>query len=497
MSWLQGIIRTRTQISRRRKHRGFGPRLEVCENRELLSSVVQFDPTGASGATYKFNVSSFAYDNGNALAIGGQTAVNNFVAGSGPTTFQLVFQSVLGAVNGSTSSGNVIAINPNLPVPPVGTNGSISINDSNGFQITNTKKEIVLRGTFTEQVVGVSTSGGFTTATFALAPTQTTNSVTLAIQNSGIANESTGAGFSGGTTILTGSVIPSGFGSTYTSSFTVPTTGTGSASSPEKFDQFSQTNPDYTSPWGNQLSVSGTGTTNFQVSVTSTNPAYFLTPPTVIGMSFNPISASLPFLQEPPATSFWNGTSSVGTLGAINGNPSPANGAVGPNVQFQTTGTNNFEVAAPPVTNNALTWGYWKNHTGYGPQANAWPTGTFNFGNGVVYTGAVDSMGRAASSITIGGHTYTFSELQTIFATSVSGNGLLNLGHQLFAAVLNAANGAASAPDLALLQQANTLLSTNGLVIGVSVVTNKSDKVLYNQIVDLADKLEAFNSSDE
>jgi len=312
----------------------------------VRADTVLFNPTGGgfggAQASNIFSVSSFGYDNGNALAIGGQTAVNNFLAGSGPTTFQIVFQSVLGAVNATNTLGNTISINPNLPVPPTAARGDISINNAGGTQILNTLQEVVLRGTFTEQVVGVSVNGGFATATFALAPVQAANSITLAVQPSGTANESTGTGFAGGTAILNGTVVPSGFGSTFTSSFTVPTTGIGSAASPVLFDQYSQTG--YTSPWGNQQSVSGTGSSNFQVAVSSVNSSYFQGNPVVIGLSFNPISQSLPFGQEPPATSFWTGVSSLGTLGAING------GGAGPNIQFQTTGTNNFFTVPEPST---------------------------------------------------------------------------------------------------------------------------------------------------
>src|SRR5262249_20345520 len=118
------------------------------------ADTVLFNPTGGgfgAGQTGNiFNVASFAYDNGNTIAIGGQTAINNFLAGAGPTTFQLVFQSTLGAVNASNSLGNVISINPNLPVPPGPAQGNISIQDNVGNQLTNTHTEIILRGTFTD-----------------------------------------------------------------------------------------------------------------------------------------------------------------------------------------------------------------------------------------------------------------------------------------------------------------------------------------------------------
>jgi len=314
------------------------------------ADTVLFNPMGGGfGGTQTgniFSVSSFQYSNGNAIAAGEITAINNFLAGSGPTTFQYIFQSALKQVNGSNTLGNVVNIGSNLPVPPGPAQGDITIQNSGGTQLVNTLTEIILRGTVTEQVVGVTTSGGNTVVTFALAGTQVANSVTLAVQASGTANESTGAGFSGGTAILTGAVIPAGFGSTFTASFSNPATGTGSPTSPVTFDQYSQTG--YSSPWGTQRTVSGTGSENFQVAVSSVNGSYFQTAPSVIGLSFNPTSISVPYGQEPPATSFWTGVAaSVGTLGAVNGNFVVANGALGTNVEYQTTATNNFFVPEP------------------------------------------------------------------------------------------------------------------------------------------------------
>jgi len=265
-----------------------------------------------------------------------------------PTTFQFLFQSALKQVNASNTLGNVVNIGSNLPVPPGPAQGDITIQNSGGTQILNTLTEIILRGTVTEQVTGVTTSGGNTVVTFGLAGTQAANNVTLAVLPSGTADERNGSTFTGGTTILTGSVIPAGFGSTFTGSFSNPATGTGSPSSPVLFDQYSQTG--YASPWGGQQSISGTGSSNFQVAVASVNGSYFQTAPTILGLSFNPTSISVPFGQEPPATSFWTGVASLGTLGAVNGNFVVANGALGTNIQYQTTATNNFVAVPEPST---------------------------------------------------------------------------------------------------------------------------------------------------
>jgi hypothetical protein len=157
---------------------------------------------------------------------------------------------------------------------------------------------------------------------------------------------------------------------------------------------------------------------------------------------------------------------------------------------------------SPPPATPALTWGFWKNHTGFGPQADAWPVGTFNIAPGVTYIGK-DVGGHAAGTMTFGGHTYSFSDLQAILATPVRGDALINLGHQLIAAILNVANGADPSGTLAvpLIKQASDLLATGSattpgpLVIGVNHVTQGSDPALYAALVGLAGALDTFNSS--
>lgn len=69
-----------------------------------------------------------------------------------------------------------------------------------------------------------------------------------------------------------------------------------------------------------------------------------------------------------------------------------------------------------------FTQGYWKTHgpSPTGNNTNEWP----------------------ASSLTLGTVTYTAVELQAIFDTPASGNGLIALAHQLIAAKLNLAKGA-------------------------------------------------------
>jgi hypothetical protein len=141
----------------------------------------------------------------------------------------------------------------------------------------------------------------------------------------------------------------------------------------------------------------------------------------------------------------------------------------------------------------------------------AWPVGDFTIVKDgpapVSYHGVAttNAQGKKVVSplttMTFGGHTYTFAQLRTILGTSVTGNALINLGHQLIAAILNVANGAGTPTAISLIQQASNLLFTGStvtpgpLVIGVDTVTQGSDPTLYAQLISLEAALDAFNSS--
>jgi hypothetical protein len=334
------------------------------------ASTVLFNPSGtgfgAGTTSTVFAVSSFSYDLGNALSVGGVPAVANFLAGTGATTSQLYFQSALGTVNGATAAGptlgvnnNVLSINGNLnALPPNAASGDISINNSLGTQVANLGTQIVLAGTFTEQVSGVTTTGGNVAVQFtdASAPVlSATNSVTLYIQPSGRANELAGTGFpdGGSVAILQGHLVPSGFGSTFTSNFSEPVSGSGSQSSPVTFDQYTYPSGG-SSNYPTTKSVSGTGSTNFQIAVDSYNSSYFQNPPTILGLSFNPLSTSLPFGQEPPAAAVQGHRPNIGST---NGGSLTATGSLagGPDLLLQTQATNNFSVPEPSSATLAVT----------------------------------------------------------------------------------------------------------------------------------------------
>jgi hypothetical protein len=100
------------------------------------------------------------------------------------------------------------------------------------------------------------------------------------------------------------------------------------------------------------------------------------------------------------------------------------------------TSTTSFEancMAQPCATTGCtLTQGYWKNH------ADKWPVTT----------------------LTLGGQTYTQTELLAILRQPVKGNGLISLAHQLIAAKLNVANGAKCTAVNALIADADAMIGS-------------------------------------
>lgn len=103
-----------------------------------------------------------------------------------------------------------------------------------------------------------------------------------------------------------------------------------------------------------------------------------------------------------------------------------------------------FTNEAIPDEGCTLTQGFWKTHTGLGPQADAWPA-------------------LPGGTMTLGTVAYTKAQLISIFNTPVKGNGLISLAHQLIAANLNILNGASATDISASITAANTLIG--GLVV--------------------------------
>jgi hypothetical protein len=106
-----------------------------------------------------------------------------------------------------------------------------------------------------------------------------------------------------------------------------------------------------------------------------------------------------------------------------------------------------------------LTQGYWKNHE------EAWPVNELRLGQTI----------------------YTKAELLAILRTPTSGNGLISMSHQLIAARLNIAAGAAAAGIQATLDQADAL-------IGALVIPPKGTGSLPTSTTSAVnDALTAFN----
>ena len=94
-------------------------------------------------------------------------------------------------------------------------------------------------------------------------------------------------------------------------------------------------------------------------------------------------------------------------------------------------GTSSSQLTA----NCTLTQGFWKNHE------EVWPV----------------------TSLTLGTVTYNQAQLLSILRTPVAGNGLISLAHQLIAAKLNVANGAAGSSIAGAISSADALIG--GLVV--------------------------------
>jgi hypothetical protein len=264
-----------------------------------------FDPTGGGAGTA--NLALIDQAPGSALAEGGVTAINNFLAGSGNTNFTLHYQANLSAIQFADTS----------------------IGFSNG---TGGNFFTFVAG-FGETVVGASPFPG--TASFQFDAANPVNFFNMYASNS-IGNNLTGTGFVNGSPILTAHIV-----AVPTSNFQVTN------NTPTNLDQ--SPNGDQ---WGGQQTVTGGGSSDITLVVDSVNSGYFpsLTPDSTITISFFNNSQVDPFRQVDPSQCFntdssvcggGGGIISLGTLGAVNGSTE------GPNVIFQADGNQSFRVPEP------------------------------------------------------------------------------------------------------------------------------------------------------
>lgn len=113
-----------------------------------------------------------------------------------------------------------------------------------------------------------------------------------------------------------------------------------------------------------------------------------------------------------------------------------------------------------------FTQGYWKNHE------EAWPV----------------------DALSIGGRSYSASELDALLGTPTGGDSSLILGHQFIAALLNVANGARTSPELdTAIDSAQQWMAAHADADGRLPYGTASGSDAHSQATTLADTLAEFN----
>ena len=272
-----------------------------------------FDPTG-SGNLVNTTATTLDQAPGTALAVNGTQAINNFISGSGSTTFTLYYQANMSAVQDANS----------LNLFSNGTGGDF----------------FTFVAGFGEKVVAASNVTN--TATFAFDASNPVNFFTM-YATSTIANNLTGTGFVSNTPILTGHVtdIP-------TSNYSVSNTTAVNLDQSPNGDQ-----------WSAQKSTTGAGASDITVEVDMVDANYFpdIDALTQIVISFFNTSQINPFKQVDPSKCLNTATGtcetntgivSVGTVGALNGLATGNNQTSGPNFIFQADANQSFSASAVP-----------------------------------------------------------------------------------------------------------------------------------------------------
>jgi hypothetical protein len=270
------------------------------------AGLIQFAPEGSSGSTY--TIGGIDPGPGNALAV---SAVPLTVGG----TFQLDYQAFVPALINTQGQD----------FTPTGLGST--------YQLT-------VLGSFTEVVTSLSPSG--TVATFALAPTQSSNSFFELYYNpTVVANTLAGTGFNVGTLVIAGTPatnLPN------VSVFSISTTG-GSPNT-AAFDQY------ITNNYAGVSTVVGSGSSMLSANISYYNPAFVGTP--ISEISFNS-SLVTPFDEIDPSALFVgsSGTSAPGVVPKIG----TINGVNGTDFQFQADGNLSFSSVPEPSSLTLATFG--------------------------------------------------------------------------------------------------------------------------------------------
>lgn len=294
----------------------------------------QFDPDG-SGSLGRVFANTFDYSVDNAIAVGGMTAIRNFVLSGGTvqTPFNTLFQARLIAITDSDAN-----------VQPL---GNINGTGAGAYEIT-----IVAR--VTEIVTAATLSTG--NAQFKVTPAAG-DFLEIYYDSTPDANALAGTGYNDGRLIYKATSVATAPGNSE-SNFS-----TGAPETPPNLDRVGTNN------YPGINSVSGTGGSTIQFATTYLDPAFFIS-------ILNPTASSeltgelkLPFKQVNPAALF------VSTMNAMIGGPpfgsgppptqpgatvasvGTTNGAfvgTAPNIMFQTDASQTFQLESVPEPSTML-----------------------------------------------------------------------------------------------------------------------------------------------
>jgi hypothetical protein len=275
-----------------------------------------FDPDGPGSPNPATLLAGFNPAPGNILGQNLVTAANNFVAGAGPTTFQMYYQSQMSSLLKSSAIGGG-SFNPNVGGSVMGTPGTPGAT----FQLT-------IVSSVTEQITSVNLATN--TVKFQVALAQSPNSFLQMWFGTGATFNSdnlAGTGFKNGTLILTATPMASAAG-----------TGQGQNNGTTAlYDQFGPDN------YGGKQSVVGSGSSTVDFNVTSVNNGWFVSgAPSVLSLEFT-TALSVPFKLVDPSMLFQGLTGPSPGAGDVVPNLGAINGISGPDLQFQSA-TSSFGV---------------------------------------------------------------------------------------------------------------------------------------------------------
>jgi len=268
----------------------------------FAADAIRFDPDGVGGDSAINNVVSFDWSPGNVLAVGGNAAVQtfiasaqangNFVTSGTETTFFLKLGNNVATqqdpysvfYQAKLAGFGVVDGDPQNPVKPNG------LNSVNGYEITAVAR-------FDERIGKVtvdSASGNVEVKFDYVSGTTQYLEIYFGTGANFNANDLAGTGFNDGTLILEAEVVSSNFLSAFTAQ-------RGSAQIPatELLDQASTDN------YGGQLSVRGGGNIDFNAEITNFDPTFFVDVLSAIGFTANTTgNLKLPFEQQQPGGAF-------------------------------------------------------------------------------------------------------------------------------------------------------------------------------------------------